>query len=114
MRRQQAALLVIEKEPRALAQLVEGVEKGYKHQTLLGATGTGKTFAYLVPALLCGNAAVWKPAPGELAAFPNLRVIFNLGAGESLKQRILPSGYLLFAEGCDRLVVVLVHPEYCV
>jgi glyoxylate/hydroxypyruvate reductase A len=26
-------------------------------------------------------AAVWKPEPGELAAFPNLRVIFNLGAG---------------------------------
>src|SRR5229473_579792 len=26
-------------------------------------------------------AAVWKPAQGELAAFPKLRVIFNLGAG---------------------------------
>src|SRR5262249_25312988 len=26
-------------------------------------------------------AAVWKPVAGELAAFPNLRVIFNLGAG---------------------------------
>lgn len=26
-------------------------------------------------------AAVWKPLPGELAAFPNLQVIFNLGAG---------------------------------
>jgi glyoxylate/hydroxypyruvate reductase A len=26
-------------------------------------------------------AAVWKPRAGELAAFPNLRVIFNLGAG---------------------------------
>lgn len=26
-------------------------------------------------------AAVWKPAPGELAGLPNLRVIFNLGAG---------------------------------
>src|ERR1700724_1772032 len=26
-------------------------------------------------------AAVWKPGPGELTAFPNLRVIFNLGAG---------------------------------
>jgi glyoxylate/hydroxypyruvate reductase len=26
-------------------------------------------------------ATVWKPKPGELAAFPNLRVIFNLGAG---------------------------------
>src|SRR5512142_2205490 len=26
-------------------------------------------------------AAVWKPSPGELAGLPNLRVIFNLGAG---------------------------------
>jgi glyoxylate/hydroxypyruvate reductase A len=26
-------------------------------------------------------AAVWKPQPGELAVFPHLRVIFNLGAG---------------------------------
>ena len=26
-------------------------------------------------------AAVWKPRPGELARFANLRVIFNLGAG---------------------------------
>src|SRR3954463_13357917 len=26
-------------------------------------------------------AAVWKPGRGELAAFPNLRVMFNLGAG---------------------------------
>jgi glyoxylate/hydroxypyruvate reductase A len=26
-------------------------------------------------------AAVWKPKSGDLAAFPNLRVIFNLGAG---------------------------------
>jgi excinuclease ABC subunit B len=30
-------------QPRAIAQLVEGVRQGYKHQTLLGATGTGKT-----------------------------------------------------------------------
>jgi glyoxylate/hydroxypyruvate reductase A len=26
-------------------------------------------------------AAVWKPVPGELAGFPNLKAIFNLGAG---------------------------------
>ncbi len=32
-------------QPEAIAQLVDGVEKGLKHQTLLGATGTGKTFA---------------------------------------------------------------------
>src|SRR6476659_7363141 len=30
-------------QPRAIAQLVEGIQKGHKHQTLLGATGTGKT-----------------------------------------------------------------------
>jgi excinuclease ABC subunit B len=30
-------------QPHAIAQLVEGVKQGYKHQTLLGATGTGKT-----------------------------------------------------------------------
>ena len=31
-------------QPQAIAQLVEGIHKGYKHQTLLGATGTGKTY----------------------------------------------------------------------
>lgn len=41
---------------------------------------------WLLPDAACDSneiryAAVWKPHPGELAAFPNLRVIFNLGAG---------------------------------
>ncbi len=31
-------------QPRAIEQLVAGLKKGLKHQTLLGATGTGKTF----------------------------------------------------------------------
>ncbi len=31
-------------QPQAIAALVDGLEKGYKHQTLLGATGTGKTY----------------------------------------------------------------------
>ena len=31
-------------QPRAIQQLAEGIDKGYKFQTLLGATGTGKTF----------------------------------------------------------------------
>ena len=31
-------------QPRALDQLVEGVLKGFRHQTLLGVTGSGKTF----------------------------------------------------------------------
>ena len=31
-------------QPRAIAQLVEGLEKGQREQTLLGVTGSGKTF----------------------------------------------------------------------
>ncbi len=31
-------------QPQAIAKLIDGLRKGYKHQTLLGATGTGKTF----------------------------------------------------------------------
>jgi excinuclease ABC subunit B len=31
-------------QPEAIRQLVEGIQKGYKNQVLLGATGTGKTF----------------------------------------------------------------------
>lgn len=31
-------------QPQAIAELVEGVNAGKRHQTLLGATGTGKTF----------------------------------------------------------------------
>uniref|UniRef100_UPI00403F387F excinuclease ABC subunit UvrB n=1 Tax=Anoxybacillus sp. FSL W8-1294 TaxID=2954655 RepID=UPI00403F387F len=31
-------------QPKAIAKLVEGIQQGKKHQTLIGATGTGKTF----------------------------------------------------------------------
>src|SRR5690606_35649841 len=31
-------------QPGAIAELVKGIKEGKKHQTLLGATGTGKTF----------------------------------------------------------------------
>ncbi|MEX2446733.1 MAG: DEAD/DEAH box helicase family protein, partial [Dehalococcoidia bacterium] len=32
-------------QPQAVAGLIEGLERGERTQTLLGATGTGKTFA---------------------------------------------------------------------
>jgi len=31
-------------QPEAIAQLIQGIKKGYKQQVLLGATGTGKTY----------------------------------------------------------------------
>ncbi|MGB4371960.1 MAG: excinuclease ABC subunit UvrB [Halanaerobiales bacterium] len=32
-------------QPEAIRKLADGIKKGYRHQTLKGATGTGKTFA---------------------------------------------------------------------
>src|SRR5215831_18505756 len=32
-------------QPQAIAGLVEGIRDGFKHQTLLGTTGSGKTFS---------------------------------------------------------------------
>ncbi len=31
-------------QPKAIKQLIDGLDKGYQHQTLLGVTGSGKTF----------------------------------------------------------------------
>lgn len=31
-------------QPEAIAQIIDGIQKGYRHQVLLGATATGKTF----------------------------------------------------------------------
>jgi excinuclease ABC subunit B len=31
-------------QPQAIAQLIDGIESGLAHQTLLGVTGSGKTF----------------------------------------------------------------------
>jgi len=31
-------------QPEAIAQLIQGLDQGFRHQVLLGATGTGKTF----------------------------------------------------------------------
>lgn len=40
----QAPYIPMGDQPEAIRQLVEGVRKDYRHQVLLGATGTGKTF----------------------------------------------------------------------
>jgi glyoxylate/hydroxypyruvate reductase len=50
-------------------------------------------------------AAVWKPVPGELAAFPNLKVIFNLGAGVDavMADRSLPNNVPLVRVAVDDL-----------
>ena len=46
-------------QPEAIAALVEGLRRGYKHQTLLGATGTGKSLDGDEPIF------VWQKESGE-------------------------------------------------
>ena len=36
-------------QPQAIAKLVEGINDGFKHQTLLGVTGSGKSVGYNDP-----------------------------------------------------------------
>jgi excinuclease ABC subunit B len=40
----QAPFIPMGDQPEAIRGLVDGVNRGLKHQVLLGATGTGKTF----------------------------------------------------------------------
>ena len=35
-------------QPQAIDKLVDGIEKGYNEQTLLGVTGSGKTLLWLI------------------------------------------------------------------
>ncbi len=64
-------------QPKAIAQLVEGTEAGLLHQTLLGVTGSGKTFsiAHLIqriqrPTLiLAPNKTLAAQLYGEMRAF---------------------------------------------
>ena len=48
-------------QPQAIAALVEGLEAGLYHQTLLGVTGSGKTFTIAVPVL--GQPLVLEVSP---------------------------------------------------
>jgi excinuclease ABC subunit B len=59
-------------QPRAIEQLVEGVRRGDKHQTLLGVTGSGKTFT-----VACAVAALNRPT---LVMSPNKTLAAQLYA----------------------------------
>jgi len=64
-------------QPQAIAELLEGLRSGQKHQTLLGVTGSGKTFTianviaqYGQPALVIShNKTLAAQLYGELKAF---------------------------------------------
>jgi glyoxylate/hydroxypyruvate reductase A len=72
----------------ALALLIHGGTENWSplrwRERFLGVCGDRRVALLPDDAIdpyLVRYAAVWKPSPGALSAFPNLRVIFNLGAG---------------------------------
>ena len=64
-------------QPGAIDSLVEGIEAGLAHQTLLGVTGSGKTSIANVIRGYGGQRSSWRPTKrlprnyGEFKNFPN-------------------------------------------
>jgi len=85
-------------QPKAIEQLVDGLEKEKKHQVLLGATGTGKTFTIAnviekvqKPTLVLAHN---KTLAGQLYSefkelFPNNRVEYFVSYNNYAKKRLL-------------------------
>ncbi len=69
-------------QPRAIAQLVEGVRAGRSHQTLLGATGTGKTFTMASVIATCQKPALIMSHNKTLAAqlYEEIKALFPSNA----------------------------------
>ena len=85
-------------QPQAIKELVQGIKDGKKHQVLLGATGTGKTFTIAnvikevgKPTLVLAHN---KTLEGQLYAefkelFPNNRVELFISYYDSTKKIVL-------------------------
>ncbi|MCX7194260.1 MAG: excinuclease ABC subunit UvrB [Proteobacteria bacterium] len=71
-------------QPTAIAQLVEGIEDGLAFQTLLGVTGSGKTFTMANVIARCGRPAMVMAPNKTLAAqlYSELRDFFPENAVE--------------------------------
>jgi excinuclease ABC subunit B len=52
-------------QPKAIAQLVEGIQRGYRYQTLLGVTGSGKSVVASTPVLLKQGPSAWVESIGS-------------------------------------------------
>ena len=71
-------------QPSAIAQLVEGIENGEVYQTLLGVTGSGKTFTMANVIARLGRPAIIFAPNKTLAAqlYSEFREFFPKNAGE--------------------------------
>src|SRR5690606_39494009 len=71
-------------QPKAIEQLVTGLDQGYKHQTLLGVTGSGKTFTMANAIARLGRPAIVFAPNKTLAAqlYSEFREFFPYNAVE--------------------------------
>jgi excinuclease ABC subunit B len=94
-------------QPKAIAQMVDGLESGFRFQTLLGATGTGKTFSVAStiqelqrPALIIApNKILTAQLAGEFREFfPNNAVEFFVSYYDYYQPEAYVPGKDLFIE----------------
>src|SRR5207248_6549112 len=73
-------------QARAIGELVDGLERGDKHQVLLGVTGSGKTFTMAQTLARVNRPALVMVHNKTLAAqlFQEFRRFFPHNAGESV------------------------------
>ena len=89
-------------QPQAIEKLVKGVKEGKKHQVLLGATGTGKTFTIANVIQQTGKQTLVlahnKTLAGQLYSelkevFPNNHVEYFVSYYDRLKKVVLFSPF---------------------
>jgi excinuclease ABC subunit B len=94
-------------QPKAIRELVDGLESGYRFQTLLGATGTGKTYTMAKvieqlqrPALIIApNKILTAQLAGEMREFfPNAAVEFFVSYYDYYQPEAYVPGKDLFIE----------------
>ena len=81
-------------QPQAISQLVEGIEDGLQYQTLLGVTGSGKTFSMANVIARTGRPAIVIAPNKTLAAqlYAEFREFFPENAVEYfVSLRLLPA-----------------------
>jgi len=96
-------------QPEAVRQLVEGVQRGLKHQVLLGATATGKSLGHSDPVLIAEKYGdEWIPQVCKIGELIDSIVDsdvprFSKGGSLSLESsRGKPSGYAYLREVSPR------------
>ena len=82
-------------QPDAIRELVEGIERGDEYQTLLGATGTGKSLGYDDPVFVTTGRNEPAPQVAPIGSFVNEKIRQSnsvIRHGNGTEEVLLPEG----------------------